>query len=84
MSLREQLKKLNLGMRRKEVYLSPHNADWSKAFVVTNSILIKELTTDIELHHIGSTAISGIRAKPILDSRRPCLLFDSIDSTIRS
>ena len=67
MSLREQLKMLKVGMSRKEVSLSPHNANWFKAFVVAETALKEKIPTGFELHHIGSTSISGIHAKPVLD-----------------
>ncbi len=67
MSLRNQLVNLNIGMYRKGVTLAPHNANWFKAFTIVDSALKKQISTDLELHHIGSTSIPGIHAKPILD-----------------
>lgn len=67
MSLRDQLKNLNLGMSRKTVSLSPHNPNWSEAFHVADKILKGQVSADLDLHHIGSTSIPGIHAKPILD-----------------
>lgn len=67
MSLREQMKKLNVGMNRKVVSLSPHDPNWSKAFSIVESGLRERIPTNLELHHIGSTSIPGIHAKPILD-----------------
>ena len=49
-------------------YVVPHNPEWKNAFA--NEVLaIKDAlrATDIELHHIGSTSIGGILAKPIID-----------------
>lgn len=67
MSLRDQLKKLDLGMSRKAVSLAPHNSNWSKAFTVVETIFKEHIPNNLELYHIGSTAIPGIHAKPILD-----------------
>lgn len=67
MSLRDQLKNLNVGMSRKIVSLSPHNPNWFKAFLAADKVLKEQISTDLELHHIGSTSIPGIYAKPILD-----------------
>lgn len=67
MSLRERLKELNLGMSRKAVSLSPHNQNWFKAFSVTAGILKERIPSELDLHHIGSTSIPNIHAKPILD-----------------
>lgn len=67
MSLRERLTKLNVGMSREVVLLAPHNANWFEAFALASSTLKKQIPADLELHHIGSTAIPEIHAKPILD-----------------
>lgn len=67
MSLRNQLKNLNVGMSRKSLSLSPHDTNWFKAFNVANISLKEQVPKDLELHHIGSTSIPGIHAKPILD-----------------
>lgn len=67
MSLRDQLKKLNVGMSRKVVSLSPHSQNWSRAFLLVQSAIREQLPPDLELHHMGSTSIPGIYAKPILD-----------------
>lgn len=67
MSLRDQLKKLNVGMNRKGVSLSPPNSNWFKAFTVADTTLRKQIPADLDLHHIGSTSIPNIHAKPILD-----------------
>lgn len=67
MSLRDQLKQLNLGMSRKGVSLSPHTLNWFEAFNTASTYLKGRVPRDLELHHIGSTSIPGIHAKPILD-----------------
>lgn len=56
-----------MGMNRKGVSLSSHNANWFKAFTVADTTLRKQIPTDLDLHHIGSTSIPNIHAKPILD-----------------
>jgi len=53
-------------MRKVEVV--PYNPDWGRIFE-TESKLVKEALGEITVavHHIGSTAIPGICAKPIID-----------------
>jgi GrpB-like predicted nucleotidyltransferase (UPF0157 family)/N-acetylglutamate synthase-like GNAT family acetyltransferase len=50
------------------VILSPYNEDWTRLFK-EEAVRIKEALGEncITIHHIGSTAIPGIDAKPIID-----------------
>ena len=51
-----------------EVYLIPHDCDWAESFLAASSTVIGALGCNaVEAHHIGSTAIPGILAKPIID-----------------
>ena len=62
----------SIGLKRKTVKLVQHNPQWKKLFKVEEKRL-KEgfrdwiLGYDVEIKHIGSTAIPGINAKPIID-----------------
>jgi GrpB-like predicted nucleotidyltransferase (UPF0157 family) len=56
-----------LGLARKTVRLLPYDSRWSQAFDQA-SILRRLLAPEIgAVEHIGSTAIRGMDAKPILD-----------------
>ncbi|MEA3209531.1 MAG: putative acetyltransferase [Chthoniobacter sp.] len=50
------------------VFLVPHDPGWAEAFA-RESLSIAETIGDVlvTVHHIGSTAIPGIHAKPIID-----------------
>lgn len=51
-----------------KVHLSDHNPLWAKRARDESAALADVFTSNlIEVHHIGSTAIPGIRAKPIID-----------------
>ncbi|MGM7703488.1 GrpB family protein [Pseudalkalibacillus sp. Hm43] len=57
-----------LGVNKGEVVLASHDSDWKALFLKEKELLdsiIGEHTTDIQ--HMGSTAINGIEAKPIID-----------------
>jgi GrpB-like predicted nucleotidyltransferase (UPF0157 family) len=50
------------------IVLTPHSAAWAAAFEREASAVLDALSDlSIELHHIGSTAIPGIVAKPVID-----------------
>lgn len=57
-----------IGLKRGTVKLVPHNPKWEKLFEKEKQLL-KKTFGDIILavEHIGSTAIPGIPAKPIID-----------------
>jgi GrpB-like predicted nucleotidyltransferase (UPF0157 family) len=49
-------------------FVVPHDPNWKAAFDTEARLVATALgDTEIELHHIGSTAIKGILAKPIID-----------------
>jgi GrpB-like predicted nucleotidyltransferase (UPF0157 family) len=53
-------------MRTVEVL--PHDPEWQNAFAVESKSIAEALgETVVAIHHIGSTAIPGIYAKPIID-----------------
>ena len=57
-----------LGVERYKVALVPHDENWANEYQTTQNE-IKTILGDniIEICHVGSTAIKGIAAKPILD-----------------
>ena len=57
-----------LGLKRGTVALAPHEDGWDRMAAETIRLL-KELlgSTAVDIQHIGSTAIAGICAKPIID-----------------
>lgn len=57
-----------LGLKRYTVKVVPYNPKWAKFFWEEKKRLISLLgDTIIDVQHIGSTAIPGIPAKPIID-----------------
>jgi GrpB-like predicted nucleotidyltransferase (UPF0157 family) len=50
------------------VFLVPHDPRWAEEFARESAALAQAIAPlPVTLHHIGSTAIPGIRAKPIID-----------------
>ena len=58
-----------LGLKRGKVKLSPHSPKWPEIFKKEKKTLQKALgmMIIIDIQHVGSTAVSGIPAKPIID-----------------
>ena len=57
-----------LGLKRGAVALAEHSPSWRKAFHEERAVLARALASvPCEIEHIGSTAVSGLKAKPILD-----------------
>ena len=57
-----------IGLKRGTVKLAPHNPKWVKLFEEEKQLLERTFgDTILAIEHIGSTAIPGIPAKPIID-----------------
>ncbi|CAH1207485.1 hypothetical protein PAECIP111890_03034 [Paenibacillus sp. JJ-223] len=57
-----------LGLPKGQVFLVPWTEQWEVEFTEEAMKIRNELKGDIQsIHHIGSTAIKGLRAKPIID-----------------
>lgn len=59
---------MNLGLSRNEVRIVNHDVEWGKEFLkVKREIYVNTSLEDDRIEHIGSTAILGMPAKPIID-----------------
>lgn len=57
-----------LGLQRGTVRLAEYNPEWKQLFRKEQSLLKEALGNKfISVEHVGSTAIPGIKAKPVLD-----------------
>ena len=57
-----------LGLKRGKVSLAEHSPAWRDAFRREHGILARALASvSCAIEHIGSTAVPGLEAKPILD-----------------
>ncbi len=59
---------MSLGLKRGTVELVPHNPKWQQLFEEEKKLLTDTFGgTVIAIEHVGSTAVPGLMAKPILD-----------------
>jgi GrpB-like predicted nucleotidyltransferase (UPF0157 family) len=57
-----------LGLRRGTVRLVPHHTEWARLFLKEKGRLNAALgDRALDIQHVGSTAVPGLDAKPILD-----------------
>lgn len=57
-----------LGMPKGEVFTVPWTDEWEKEFQMEKENIIRKIGSHIkEVHHIGSTAVENLNAKPIID-----------------
>ena len=58
----------SIGLKRGTVRVGPFNPDWLMVFQVEQDLLRNSLGSKVlEIRHVGSTAIPGMPAKPIID-----------------
>ncbi|MEM9617918.1 MAG: GrpB family protein [Pseudomonadota bacterium] len=61
----------------------PHDPSWKRQYLIEADLIRRELGNSIlALHHIGSTAISGILAKPIIDILGVSDCLDRLDHQV--
>lgn len=69
-----------IGLKRNTVKLEKHNPEWKKEFLKEKKILLEILGNEVlAIYHIGSTAIPGIHAKPIIDIAVEVKSFSALD-----
>ncbi|QOR68112.1 GrpB family protein [Cytobacillus suaedae] len=57
-----------LGLPKGEVFLLPWSEEWEKAFLEEKNKIEEVIGKEIiNIHHIGSTAVKNLSAKPIID-----------------
>lgn len=74
---------MSIGLKRGTVKLVPHDENWSTLFEKERQILSNKFGEKIlAIEHIGSTAIPGLLAKPIIDMNVAVKDLDDIDDFV--
>jgi GrpB-like predicted nucleotidyltransferase (UPF0157 family) len=72
-----------LGLEHGQVRLVPHCEDWASEYAQEEDALRRILGTKIiDVQHIGSTAVPGLAAKPILDLSIAVKSMSEVDGLI--
>ncbi|MBP2966722.1 GrpB family protein, partial [Acinetobacter baumannii] len=59
---------IKLGLKNNEVVIVPYNQEWEIEFNRVRQEILKNINLNCNrIEHVGSTAIKGIKAKPIID-----------------
>jgi len=70
-------------MKPNPVELVPHDPEWSRKYAkevpILKGVFLENL---VSLHHIGSTSIPGILAKPIIDILGAVKSLDEVDKVV--
>lgn len=70
-----------LGLPDAEVALTPHHLRWKRCFSNEANILYDQLRIEpLRLYHCGSTAVPGLRAKPVIDIVGSAPSLDLLDA----
>ena len=71
---------LGIGLERKEVFLKPFNPSWKIIFKEEAELIQATLKIqDLTLHHVGSTSVPKLSAKPIIDILLVVRSLDDLD-----
>ncbi len=62
----------------RDVKVAPYQADWKEKFE-TEKYDLSKILPDANIHHIGSTSVTGLAAKPIIDIMVEVPILTSID-----
>jgi len=49
------------------VYLYKHKTEWTHEYILERDAVMSSYGAEIELHHIGSTAVAGLNSKDCID-----------------
>lgn len=72
----------DIGLKRGAIFLAPHSKNWATIYTLESARIYEFMDAhlpQLKLHHIGSTAIRDIVAKPVLDILGEVDVITSVD-----
>jgi GrpB-like predicted nucleotidyltransferase (UPF0157 family) len=76
---------MSLGLPHNQNFLVPYDSEWVRLFEEERTKLRSVLpTAAIDIQHIGSTAVPGLRAKPIIDIAIAAVHFAMADEWLNA
>jgi GrpB-like predicted nucleotidyltransferase (UPF0157 family) len=76
---------MKLGLKKDEIKLEEYTPEWGEEFTRVKKDILNNLNIEgYRIQHIGSTAIKGILAKPIIDILMGVDELDSVDEGFTS
>ena len=73
-----------LGLQRGIVALISHRPEWKLAFEAEKAELRRILGPSLRIEHVGSTAVAGLDAKPIIDIAVAVTSLTDVDQYVES
>ncbi len=73
----------NIGLTRGTVQLVPYEENWKAYFDEEAKLIKQKLGESVDVQHVGSTAIPGILAKPIIDIAIPYSSYETAKTWIK-
>ena len=75
---------LMIGLQRGSVKLVPYSSEWQSLFADEERILSASIGTYVmDIQHVGSTAIPGLEAKPVIDIAIPVRQLEDVEKCIK-
>jgi GrpB-like predicted nucleotidyltransferase (UPF0157 family) len=69
-------------MEMRKIEVVPHNSNWKQEFERESNLVADALGNNVvKVHHIGSTSIPGIYAKPIIDMLVEVTNIEQVDES---
>ena len=74
-----------IGLKRGTVELATHDPSWKEEFLKEKEAILSAVSVSIiRIDHVGSTAIPGIKAKPIIDIAMEVECESTVESIAKS